>query len=212
MPSPTTFKQSPTLHNITPAEASPTSAASSSLTVFNKNALETANSPLSPQYTLSGTDTNGDNAYVVPLPTGSAAIDLSLFYFDGTLTILPKVRVFGAIPAPKVALSNSSSFKVLETHPLHPSHGFSSLPGLLANNLYSDWTPLSDADDNFLIEIGSSTDLEAWVDVTGGASSSGWSRTTSKTIFTRGATHVLVLVSTAATGFASGFLAGHAVY
>jgi hypothetical protein len=82
----------------------------------------------------------------------------------------------------------------------------------LANNLYSDWTPLSDADDNFLIEIGSSTDLEAWVDVTGGASSSGWSRTTSKTIFTRGATHVLVLVSTAATGFASGFLAGHAVY
>lgn len=210
------YAKSIPLTNINPSTATPISAATTPTVVFNTDTLTVAADPTSPHKVIANGDANGDNVHIQTCPTGAAAVDLSHWFTEGTVTTRPVIRVFGEIPVPSMGGSSGTGASVPGSPTVIPvDHPFKINPLAFQNPLSfsgGDWIPLSDADGEYLITVGSATDVEPWKDSLGGASATFSSRSTSVTVFTRGCNRIMVLIATATAGPTSGLIAGNFVY
>jgi hypothetical protein len=211
------YAKSIPLTNINPSTATPVSAATTSTVVFNTDTLTVADDPTSPHKVISNGDTNGSRVHIQTCPTGASAVDLSHWFTEGTVTTRPVIRVFGEIPVPSMGGSSGTGASVPGSATVIPTDHPQKIDSQHYENPHSfsggDWIPLSDADGEYLITVGSATDVEPWKDSQGGAAGGlGASHSTSVTVFTRGCNRIMVLVATATAGPTGGLIAGNFVY
>lgn len=213
------YAKSVPLTNIHPSSATPVSAATSPTVTFNTDTLTAATNAASPHLTTLGTDIASANVRIQICPTGASAVDLSHWFTDALPSTHPIVRVFGEIPIPVIGGSSGTGASV----PGSPTVVATDHPSLYLANVTNpktlspsanDWIPLSNADGDYLMTIGSASDPEPWADEQGGASGGAGqsSHSTATTVFTRGCDRIMVLIETGTIGPGTGCIAGNFVY